>query len=114
MIYFRKYRSIRPYTQALQLSSLFRLTAGGGESACNKKPVAEPTSTQSNKSGMHSAGELWLTPEQERLAEPEVDTAVMRMVGDELKLIGILEVPPQHYARLHAPIPAYVKGVRVK
>jgi cobalt-zinc-cadmium efflux system membrane fusion protein len=58
--------------------------------------------------------EIWLTPEQERLADLTTDTARMREVGDELVLNGLLEVPPQHYARLHAPIPAFVKSVRVK
>jgi len=114
MIHLRNSHIIRSITQIVQLSLIGWLTACGGESALDKTQGNDPTATQSEKGAVPPAHEIWLTTEQERLAELHLDTARMQMVGDELLLNGLLEVPPQHYARLHAPIPSFVKTVRIK
>ena len=100
MIHLRNSHIIRSITQIVQLSLIGWLTACGGESALDKTQGNDPTATQSEKGAVPPAHEIWLTTEQERLAELHLDTARMQMVGDELLLNGLLEVPPQHYASL--------------
>jgi len=82
---------------------------GGGAESGDHPPVTETTA-----GGGQPADEVWLTPTQESVAGLSFDTARLRSVGDELLLNGLLEVPPQHHARLYAPIPAFVKRVQVK
>lgn len=93
---------------------LFMLTACGGKADKKTSRGVDSTNLVSAQGNTHPADEIWLTAEQERLVELATDTAQMRMLGEELVLNGLLEVPPQYYARLHAPIPAFVKSVRIK
>lgn len=105
---------IRPRAEFFLLYLLLSFTAcssqhdGEADQANDSKKIA------TTENSAQPAGDIWLTAEQERLADLSTDTARLNAVGDELVLNGLLEVPPQHYARLHAPIPAFVKSVRVK
>lgn len=89
-------------------------TACGSGSEVDTDQSGDSNSVDSSGAATPPADEVWLTPIQESLADLATDTACLRVVGDELLLNGVLEVPPQHHARLHAPIPAFVKSVRVK
>lgn len=105
---------IRLRAETFLLYLLLLLTACGSQQDEAADQAHNSKKIGTTQDGAQPANEIWLTPEQERLADLSTDTAGLNAVGDELVLNGLLEVPPQHYARLHAPIPAFVKSVRVK
>ncbi len=105
---------IRAFAQNITIYSLLFSAACGSQTGNETDRAIEQKKQDAAHFDTQPTNEIWLTPEQERLADLTTDTARMREVGDELVLNGLLEVPPQHYARLHAPIPAFVKSVRVK
>lgn len=73
---------------------LFMLTACGGKADKETSRGVDSTNLVSAQGNTHPADEIWLTAEQERLVELATDTAQMRMLGEELVLNGLLEVPP--------------------
>jgi cobalt-zinc-cadmium efflux system membrane fusion protein len=58
--------------------------------------------------------EVWLSEAQLNRFSWRLDTLLEHRVGGSILVTGMIDVPPQYRALLHAPVPAYVNDIRVK
>ena len=85
---------IRAFAQNITIYSLLFSAACGSHTGKETDRAIEQKKQDAAHFDTQPTNEIWLTPEQERLADLTTDTARMREVGDELVLNGLLEVPP--------------------